>query len=190
MPRAPWNERKAVSISVNPFSVSLRKPWVPLRTSPLKPFSGSFLPPSPCFRLSLLLTLEGHKVREEHHCHRTWFSLDVKQRSCNQPAVLWEIPVQELVPGTEFNFNGCWPSHLKAETCVGPVVEASHGQVNSAKNGKKWTLDYCTQTNWAPTGCQALCWALWILQSGYKPRHWCQMGLNLNPGSPGLPGWC
>ena len=135
MPRAPWNERKAVSISVNPLSVSLRKPGVPLRTSPLKPFSGSFSPLSPCFRLSLLLTLEGHKVREEHHCHSTSFSLDVKQRSCNQPAVLWEIPVQELVPSTEFNFNGCWPSHLKAETCVGPVVEASHGQVNSAKNG-------------------------------------------------------
>ena len=64
---------------------------------------------------------EGHKVREEHGCHSAWFSLDVKQRPCSQPAVLWEIPVQELVPGTEFNFNGHWPSHLKAETRVGPV---------------------------------------------------------------------
>ena len=136
----------------NPLSGSLRKPRVPPsgHHHP-KPHSGPFLPPSPCFRTSLLLTLEGHKVREVHSCHGSWLSLDVKQRPCNHPAVLWECPVQELVPGTEFNFNGHWPSHHKAETGVGPVVEAGHGEVNCGKNGEKWTLNYSTQIHWAST---------------------------------------
>ena len=182
MPRAPWNERKAVSISVIPF-LSLSKeamspPQDVTSKAPFRPIltTITLLPPLPPAYLGRPQSEGGTRLPQR--LVQPWCQTEALQpascavgNSCSGTG-----------PGTEFNFNGHWPSHLKAETRVGPVVEAGHGQVNAAKNREKWTLDYCTQTHWAPTGCQALCWALWILQSGCKPRHWSQMDLNLNTG--------
>ena len=76
--------------------------------------------------------------------------------------MLWEIPAQELVPGTEFNFNSRWPSHLKAETRVWPVVEAGLGQVNAVKNEEKWTLEKAMATH-----SSTLAWKiLWTEEPG------------------------
>lgn len=155
----------------------------PRRSSFYTPFQAHnyhHLPPYP----SLLFTLESHKVREVHSFHGSRLSLDVQQRPCHHPAVLWVDLTQELVPHTEFNLNGHCFSHHKAETRIGPAVGASYREVNSGKKRERQTL--IARTHWAPAGCQTPCRGLWIRYSGFKPRLRNQMDLHFSPGSSAL----
>lgn len=129
--------REKPSPLYNPLSVSKEAPSSSPSMLPSKAPFRPVLSTITSLHPSLLLTLEDHKVREVHSCHSSWLSLDVKQRPYHHPAVLWDSPVQELAPGTEFNLDGHWPSHHKMETCVGPAVGASHGEVNSGRNRER-----------------------------------------------------
>lgn len=152
----PVQSHRCVSKRYVQTRVERRKILLPISITPPRPLKGSHntvsqeiiilyslsapnyhhLPPYP----SLLFTLESHKVREVHSFHGSGLSLDVQQRPCHHPAVLWVDLTQELVPHTEFNLSGHRFSHHKAETRVGPAVGASYREVNSGKKREKQTL--------------------------------------------------
>lgn len=131
MSRTLWNEKESCCHFYNFLVVCLRKPQTPPQDIAIGSLFQAHSLTITFPHTSLSLTLEGYKVREVHSCHSFWFSLDVKKRPCNHPAVLWDNLVQELVPSTELNLNGHWPFHHKVETHVGSVVGTRYREINS-----------------------------------------------------------